>query len=304
MQSTEAGAAQSRPRSSLGAEADRSTEPPFFRPYDRKSRAKAGRGHRRREEPPNAADLHAEQRKAQEGPKKGPTEPKRRQPPHRRQPTGTEEATGAEQQSRTGAGSRQAARLCCVLCSVPAFATGQAEARREAAKSSRPPLLCPVGAEQQRKSRPKSRSSRTEAAKAGRAEAKHCCALLSSDFEALLLALVMQNINRMNRTNRTEVGRANYAFEPSGGAGAERIEANELRRANYARTSDGLQLGYSVIKRTNFIIWLKNWLFGRITPKRSEFPRLNRRAGRTNSVARGDAVRMSGITDTPQIIGA
>ena len=281
MQSTEAGAAQSRPRSSLGAEADRSTEPPFFRPYDRKSRAKAGRGHRRREEPPKGADLQAEQRKAQEGPKKGPTEPKRRQPPHRRQPTGTEEATGAEQQSRTGAGSRQAARLCCVLCSVPAFATGQAEARREAAKSSRPPLLCPVGAEQQRKSRPKSRSSRTEAAKAGRAEAKHCCALLSSDFEALLLALVMQNINRMNRTNRTEVG-----------------------RANYARTSDGLQLGYSVIKRTNFIIWLKNWLFGRITPKRSEFPRLNRRAGRTNSVARGDAVRMSGITDTPQIIGA
>lgn len=114
----------------------------------------------------------------------------------------------------------------------------------------------------------------------------------------------MQNTNRMNRTNQTEAGRANYAFEPSGGAGAERIEANELRRANYARTSDGLYLGYSVIKRTNFIIWLKNWLYGRITPKRREFPRLNRRAGRMNSVARGDAVRMSGISDTPQIIGA
>lgn len=147
MQGTEAGAAQSRPRSSLGAEADGSTEPPFFRPYDRKSRAKAGRGHRRRKEPPKGINLQAEQRRAQEGPKKGPTEPKRRQPPNRRQPTGTEEATGAEQQSRTGAGSRQAARLCCVLCSVAAFATGQAEARREAAKSSRPPLLCPVGAE-------------------------------------------------------------------------------------------------------------------------------------------------------------
>lgn len=180
-------------RISLDTEADRSTEPPFFRPYDRKSRAKAGRGHRSRA---------AEQDRS-------------------RQPTGGPPL------------------LCPVLC-VPAFATGQAEARREAAKSSRPPLLCPVGAEQQRKSRPKSRSSRTEAAKAGRAEAKHRCALLSSDFEALLLALVMQNTNRMNRTNQTESGRANYAFEPSGGAGAERIEANELRRANYARTSDGL----------------------------------------------------------------
>lgn len=120
--------------------------------------------------------------------------------------------------------------------------TGRAERRQEEATE---------GA----KSRPKSRSSRTKAAKAGRAEAKHRCALLSSDFEALLLALVMQNTNRMNRTNRTEVGRANYAFEPSGGAGAERIEANESHRANHAQASDGLNLGYSVIKRTNFIIW-------------------------------------------------
>ena len=139
--------------------------------------------------------------------------------------------------------------LCPALCARLRHRTGRGP---QGGSEEQPPafVVSCRSREQQRKSRPKSRSSRTKAAKAGRAEAKHRCALLSSDFEALLLALVMQNTNRMNRTNQTEVGRANYAFEPSGGAGAERIEANELRRANYARTSDGLQLGYSVIKRT------------------------------------------------------
>ena len=70
------------------------------------------------------------------------------------------------------------------------------------------------------------------------------------------MALVMQNTDRMNRTDQTEAGRANYAFEPSGEAGAERIEANDLRKANYvSERATARTLGYSVIKTNkNFII--------------------------------------------------
>lgn len=72
----------------------------------------------------------------------------------------------------------------------------------------------------------------------------------------------------------------------------ERITLNE-RRSYHSETA-------MPRKRTANEFHNLDWLLtGELRPNEREYPRRNRRAGRTNSVARGEAVRTSGIYEIP-----